>query len=164
MLRRAFIFPAVAAIIVAVVVITGPERPAKSLRAAPALPSEVLVAPTQDIRALAGHPAAINFWASWCGPCRKEAPQLERLSHQLPGQARLVGVDWSDELGGGRAFVKRYGWTFPNLRDPNGVVGNAYGIRGLPTTFILNARGQVVSALQGPQTVASISQALRQAN
>ena len=115
-------------------------------RPAPALPAEVLVPPRVTLGSLRGEPAAINFWASWCTPCRQEAPMLDRLSHSLHGQARLVGVDWTDGISGARSFVSRYSWSFPNLRDADGVVGNRFGIVGLPTTYILDARG----AITGP--------------
>lgn len=130
-------------------------------KAAPSLPRQTLVPPRVTIADLRGKPAAINFWASWCDPCRKEAPGLAALARSLRGQARLVGVDWSDSAGGARAFIRRYAWQFPNLRDANGTTGDAYGIRGLPTTFIIDSSGRIADVLQGPQTAADIHRALR---
>lgn len=69
--------------------------PAKA-RPAPALPTRVPVGPRVEVASLRGRPAIIHFWASWCGPCIKEAPQLARLASELHGRATLVGVDWSD--------------------------------------------------------------------
>jgi cytochrome c biogenesis protein CcmG/thiol:disulfide interchange protein DsbE len=132
-------------------------------RAAPALPRQTLVPPTVTVADLRGKPAAINFWASWCDPCRKEAPGIAALASSLRSRARLVGVDWSDSASGARDFIRRYRWRFSNLRDPNGTAGDAYGIRGLPTTFILNARGRIVQTLRGPQTAADIRRALQAA-
>jgi cytochrome c biogenesis protein CcmG, thiol:disulfide interchange protein DsbE len=132
-------------------------------RTAPPLPAAVLFPPRVTIAGLGGKPAAINFWASWCGPCRQEAPQLERLSRSQHGQARLVGVDWNDGLASARAFVRRYRWSFPVLRDASGTVGEGYGVIGLPMTFILDSRGQIVETLRGPQTAQSIGQALSRA-
>jgi cytochrome c biogenesis protein CcmG, thiol:disulfide interchange protein DsbE len=108
---------------------------------------------------LRGKPAAINFWASWCDPCRKEAPGFAALGRSLRG-ARLVGVDWSDSEGAARAFVRHYRWRFPVLRDPNGSAGDAYGIRGLPTTFILDDRARIVRVLRGPQSADDVRRAL----
>lgn len=133
-------------------------------RRAPALPRAVLVPPGVTLAGLRGHPAIVNFWASWCEPCRHEAPQLERLARSLRGRARLVGVDWSDGIAGARAFVRRYGWTFPVLRDAEGTVGNRYGLSGLPTTFVLNSSGRIVERLPGPQTESSVREALRAAS
>jgi cytochrome c biogenesis protein CcmG/thiol:disulfide interchange protein DsbE len=129
-------------------------------RPAPELPSQVLNPPRVDLASLRGKPAFVNFWASWCHPCEQEAPELERFARGLHGRARLVGVDWSDDLGNARAFVSSHGWTFPVLRD-TGEVGSDYGISGLPTTFVLDRRGQIVETLRGPQTSADLERALR---
>ncbi len=107
-----------------------------------------------------GRPALVVFWASWCGPCSQEAPALERFAQSPAGRARIVGVDWSDGLTGARAFVKRYRWSFPNVRDGDGTVGNAYRIAGLPTTVVVNGRGRIASVLRGPQDEASLTRAL----
>jgi len=130
-------------------------------RAAPALPREVLTRPRVTLASLRGHPVLVNFWASWCGPCKREAQHLAALSHRLPSGARLIGVDWNDALPGARAFIRHYRWTFPNLRDASGTVGNNFGLSGLPNTFVLDSHGRIKKVLIGPQTVASFEQALR---
>jgi thiol-disulfide isomerase/thioredoxin len=130
---------------------------------APALPSEVLTAPRATLESLRGKPALINFWASWCGPCNKEAPQLARLSRSLHGRATLVGVDWNDSLAGARGFIRKYGWSFPNLRDPDGTVGYRYRLDGLPNSFVLDRDGRIARIFRGPQTTATFERALRQA-
>lgn len=107
-----------------------------------------------------GRPALVVFWASWCGPCMREAPALERFAESSTGRGRLVGVDWSDALSGARKFIRRYAWTFPNERDAEGTVGNAYGLPGLPTTFVLDSHGRIRARLVGPQTEASLTRAL----
>jgi peroxiredoxin len=71
-----------------------------------------------------------------------------------------VGVDWSDGLAGARLFIRRYSWTFSNLRDSEGTVGNEYRLTGLPTTFVLDARGRIRAVLRGPQDEASLGRAL----
>jgi cytochrome c biogenesis protein CcmG/thiol:disulfide interchange protein DsbE len=130
-------------------------------RAAPALPTEVLVTPRATLASLRGKPAIVNFWASWCGPCRKEAGQLAQLSRRLGGRATLVGVDWNDSLAGARGFIRRNGWTFQNLRDGDGSVGNDFGLSGLPNTFVLDRNGRIAKVLRGPQTVADFERALK---
>lgn len=137
------------------VLVGGNAAPVKA-RPAPALPTRVLVGPRTDIASLRGRPAIIHFWASWCGPCTKEAPQLARLAAELHGRATLVGVDWSDSPQSAAGFVAHHHWTFPVLIDSSGEVGNAYGIPGLPATFLLDSRGRIVRRLIGPQTAAGL--------
>jgi cytochrome c biogenesis protein CcmG, thiol:disulfide interchange protein DsbE len=128
-------------------------------RATPRLPDEVLVPPRVTLADLRGKPAAINFWASWCDPCRKEAPAIAALARSLRG-ARLVGIDVNDSVPTARAFLRRYRWRFPNLRDPNLTVADAYGVRGPPTTVILNDHARIVQVLRGPQSATDIRRAL----
>ena len=158
MKRLALLITAAGAVVIAAAVL-GPRAHPRS-RAAPALPSQVLVSPRLTLANLRGKPALVNFWASWCDPCRREATAIEQFARDLHGRARLVGVNWNDSASGAHAFVSRYRWTFPNLRDPNGVVGANYGITGLPTTVLLDKRGQVVRVLRGPQTVGTLDRAV----
>jgi cytochrome c biogenesis protein CcmG/thiol:disulfide interchange protein DsbE len=139
------------------VISAGPNGKA---RPAPPLPSTVLQAPGATLASLRGKPALINFWASWCDPCRKEAPELERFNRSLHGAAGLVGVDYTDESGAAKEFIRRYGWTFPVLADPDGIYGARYRFSGLPTTIVLDSRGRIVETLRGPQTAADLRRAL----
>jgi cytochrome c biogenesis protein CcmG, thiol:disulfide interchange protein DsbE len=132
-------------------------------RPAPALPTEVLSGHRVDLESLHGKPALINFWASWCAPCKQEAPELRRFAEQIRHRATLVGVDWNDRAENARAFIAESDWRYPVLRDSSGDVGNAYGLNGLPTTFVLDSSGHIVQKLQGPQTASSLSQALASA-
>jgi thiol-disulfide isomerase/thioredoxin len=159
-LRTGLAILGVTGALVAIVVVSGPSTGSGTARPAPPLPKSVLVPPGQTLASLRGKPAAINFWASWCNPCRQEAAALERLARSLHGRARLVGVDWNDGLSGARSYLSQYHWTFPNLVDPDGVVGKRYGIHGLPTTFILNPQGKITDVLLGPQSVENLRQAL----
>ena len=127
---------------------------------APALPSDVLVGPRVTLTSLRGTPAVISFWASWCGPCRREAPELERLHRSLGDRAKVVGVNSMDELKAARTFARDHRLTFPSLRDGDGAVGRAYGLVGLPTTIVLDSHGQIASVLNGPQTESSLREAL----
>jgi thiol-disulfide isomerase/thioredoxin len=136
-------------------------------RIAPALPREQLVGPAQTLASMLaadGHrPALVVFWASWCGPCAHEGPAIERFSQSATGRGRVIGVNWSDALSGARGFLRRYSWTFPNVRDAEGTVGNAYRITGLPTTFVIAGNGRIRSVLRGPQTQSSLAVALASA-
>jgi thiol-disulfide isomerase/thioredoxin len=137
---------------------------ASSARAAPHLPGQALLGrPVSLSSVLAGahgRSVLVVFWASWCEPCAREAPALERFALAPQGRGRIVGVDWSDALASAREFVKRYAWTFPSMRDGNGVVGNAYRLATLPTSYVIDARGRIRTVLRGPQTQASVARAL----
>jgi thiol-disulfide isomerase/thioredoxin len=152
----------VAAAAVAVLLLVGlASSGGRNGRPAPPLPSEHLSGRSVTLSALRGHPTLVTFWASWCDPCAHEAPALERFSQGLGAKATLVGVNWSDpSLSAARSFVKHYGWTFPNLRDPQGAAGLAYGVTGLPTTFVIDSTGRVRATLRGPQTQKTLTSAL----
>jgi cytochrome c biogenesis protein CcmG/thiol:disulfide interchange protein DsbE len=158
----AIVVASIAALIAIEVATSSSSR--ADLGPAPQLPSDVLVAPRVSIADLHGKPAAINFWASWCGPCRDEAPALQRLSRSLHGRARLIGVNYTDSLGGAQDFIREFHLTYPNLRDSDGVVGDRYGLTGLPGTAIINPRGRLVELLRGPQTTADVQHALDRAS
>ena len=162
-LRAATVGLALVIAVVVVAVATRGHGPARA-RIAPALPDEVLVGPRVGIDSVRGKPAVITFWASWCLPCESEAPTLERFAQSPVGRGHLIGIDWSDAAGGAQGFIQRFGWTFPNLRDATGTVGNSYGLSGLPTTFVIDAGGRIVATLPGPQTQESLEASLRTAS
>jgi cytochrome c biogenesis protein CcmG/thiol:disulfide interchange protein DsbE len=155
-------------VLVAIAVLVGFELISGSVgeqtgRRAPRLPTSVLVPPAVTPASLRGKPTAINFWASWCEPCREEAPALEGLARSLVGRAQVVGVNWNDSGSKARSWIEKYGWTFPNLRDGEGAVGHDYGLRGMPTTFIVDPHGRIDAVLLGPQSESSLREALESA-
>lgn len=91
-----------------------------------------------------GSPVVINFWASWCPPCRQESPSFERLwrRYQETG-IQFVGVDIQDEVADAEAYVREFGLTFPNGVDPDGAITVEYGVIGLPVTFFIGSSGVV---------------------
>lgn len=93
----------------------------------------------------------VNFWASWCEPCKEEAPALERFQrrHGSP-QFTVLGVDTRDLSGDGREFVRRYGLSYPQLRDGDGGAAHSYGTTGVPENFLVNPQGKVAWELAGP--------------
>lgn len=151
----------VAAIVVAEVASGGAPR--QTGRAAPPLPAKALRPPGTDLAKLRGKPALIDFFASWCTPCGEEAPALRKLAAALGDRATVVAVDWDDAGAPARAFVRKHGWTFPVLADTNGTAGEKYGLVGLPTSFVLNPEGRIVATFRGPQSEASLRQALLEA-
>jgi cytochrome c biogenesis protein CcmG/thiol:disulfide interchange protein DsbE len=164
-LRRALLpaLAALAVVTVLVVEVLTASSNGNEGEPAPPLPAAVLQAPKVTLADLRGGPALINFWASWCDPCREEAAELERFDSSLPRGAHLVGVDYTDQEGPAQAFIKTYGWTFPVLSDPNGIFGARYRFTGLPSTVAIDARGRIVQTLRGPQTVSDLRRALNEA-
>ncbi len=159
-LRIALVTVGAIAVVIGIVVLSGTSNRSGTGRPAPQLPTRVLVPPKVTVASLRGKPAAINFWASWCSPCQKEAPELERVAQALHGRASLVGVDWTDGTGAARSYVDQHHLTYPNLIDADGVTGQDYGLNGLPTTFIVDARGRITAVLRGPQTAGDLLRAL----
>ncbi|MGH3129387.1 MAG: TlpA family protein disulfide reductase [Gaiellaceae bacterium] len=135
---------------------------AASRPAAPELEGGVLVPPPVSLAELRGKPVVVNFWASWCVPCRREAPELARFDRELGERAQLVGVDFQDARGDALAFVREFGWRFPNIRDPRGELARRYGLLGLPTTFVIDRHGRLAKQLTGEQTFASLRRALEE--
>ncbi|HWH10828.1 MAG TPA: TlpA disulfide reductase family protein [Solirubrobacteraceae bacterium] len=137
---------------------------APKMVAAPALPSRAIDGSGVSLASLRGHPVLVNFFASWCLPCQQEAPALARFASSPAGQGHLVGVDTGDtSVKDANQFVARYGWGFSVLDDANSTTANAYGVGGLPTTYVVDADGRIVQKLLGPQTEASLTAALRAA-
>lgn len=99
---------------------------------------------------LRGVPVVLNFWASWCDPCRIEAPVLREGSRSARAAGvAVVGVDMQDLRGDAREFVREHGLAFPHVRDPERRAGQDWGVTGLPETFFLDARGRVVGHVVG---------------
>lgn len=93
----------------------------------------------------------VNFWASWCVPCRAEAPALEQFQRQHGGNDfTVLGIDSRDLSGDGRGFVAKYGLSYPQLRDGNGDTAHAYGTTGVPENFLIDPRGKLRLHVVGP--------------
>jgi cytochrome c biogenesis protein CcmG/thiol:disulfide interchange protein DsbE len=103
------------------------------------------------LSSLEGKAVVLNFWASWCAPCRDEAPLLEEVWKEHRGRGLvMVGVDWKDFRADARRFAERFGLTFPLVYDGAGDTGDPYGLTGLPETFVVDRDGRVVEAFVGP--------------
>lgn len=109
--------------------------------------------PPVSLASLRGHPVILNFWASWCVPCRQEAPLLEATWREFQGRGLLVlGVATQDLDGAARDFIREVGITYPNVRDPDGSVARLFGTTGVPETFFIGSDGRIRGHFPGPQT------------
>lgn len=115
---------------------------------------------------LRGQPVIVNFWASWCAPCRAEAPALERVWRAYRDQGVVVlGVDIQDTEAEARAFLDELRISYPNVRDEGDEIARAYQVTSIPATFFIGRDGRVVSRWVGPisqqQLVARLDELLR---
>ena len=103
-----------------------------------------------ELRELRGTPVVLNFWASWCVPCREEAPLLEQGWQRARDEGVLfLGLNMQDVRGDALRFLRRYGQTFPNVRDPSNATARRWGATGIPETFFISSRGEVVGHVIG---------------
>ncbi|HJQ75131.1 MAG TPA: TlpA disulfide reductase family protein [Gaiellaceae bacterium] len=116
-----------------------------------------------SLRSFRGKTVVLNFFASWCGPCKREAPVLEHLWQQDKAQGLVVlGVDANDARGDALKFVHAHDLTYPVVFDHDGrVASNRYAIANLPATYVLNPKGRIVGGqILGPVSEHAHSQAL----
>lgn len=92
----------------------------------------------------------VNFWASWCPPCRAETPALEEFQQRHGGpRFTVLGIDTQDLSDDALAFVEKFGVTYPQLRDGDGDAADEYGTTGVPETFLVDPAGKVRLAVPG---------------
>ena len=106
---------------------------------------------------LRGRPVVLNFWASWCLPCRDEAAMLTKLAadHADRGVA-VIGVVYQDDAASAADFMRRYGQTYPGLLDPSGRTALDYGVFGIPETYFIDAGGFIRARQFGPLVTAEL--------
>ncbi|MBF6593753.1 MAG: TlpA family protein disulfide reductase [Thermaceae bacterium] len=94
-------------------------------------------------------PIVLNFWASWCPPCRREAPLLSRYGERYKGRVLFLGLNFRDGEEAALAFIREFDLTFPSGTDPEGRIGIDYGVYGLPETFFISKAGKVLARQVG---------------
>jgi cytochrome c biogenesis protein CcmG, thiol:disulfide interchange protein DsbE len=111
------------------------------------------------LRELRGTPVVLNFWASWCVPCQEEAATLER-AWQRQARSRgvlFLGLDMQDVTTDAHSFMRHYAIDYPNVRDPSNEVARSYGVTGVPETFFISAKGEIVGHIIGSSSTAQLT-------
>lgn len=128
---------------------------------APPLQLNTLDGSTLSLEMLRGHPVVLNFWATWCAPCRQEMPTLQRYyaDHADRG-LRIVAVNMGEAPAQAAAWVRDFGLTFDILLDPDETSTQPYYLFGYPTTFIIDPEGVVLRVYRGPISADELDDAL----
>jgi len=117
-----------------------------------------------SLASLRGKTVVLNFWASWCDPCKAEAKTLERAWEAYRARGVVfVGVDFHDVTGDARRFVAVHGLTFAMVQDGSGDVTGRYGISQVPETYVVGPDGRIVAHMAGPVTGAPFAAEFRSA-
>jgi peroxiredoxin len=109
-----------------------------------------------SLRDYRGKPVVVNFFASYCAPCIKEMPALQRVHDDLGHRVHFVGIDVKDPQKDAEAFVEQTGVRYDLLRDPSGTVTSEVGVINLPATFLLSPEGRIVAAHPGEASEAEL--------
>jgi cytochrome c biogenesis protein CcmG, thiol:disulfide interchange protein DsbE len=106
---------------------------------------------SQSLADYRGKVVVLNFWASWCKPCREESPLLERWHDRIKERdATVLGIDVQDVREDALDFIREYGLTYPMLRDGEGLTRESFAILGFPETFVIDRRGRIAAVARGP--------------
>ena len=137
--------------------------PVAKRRTMPRVAAPALLPPpaTISLPPAGGKPLFVSVWASWCLPCRVEAPLLARLARTYGRAINFRGINVEDRRGDARAFVRRFHLDFPHLFDPKARTAEALGFFGLPTVYLVDRHGRIATRIAGKQPQAILRQLLQ---
>ncbi len=114
-----------------------------------------------SLEKLRGKPVVLNFWSTWCGPCRVEHPVLDWAFRQYGSQAHFLGSIFEDTEENARAYIARAGSPYPQLVDPKSQMAVDYGVAGVPETYFIDAEGIIRDKFVGPLSPSSFAAQMR---
>jgi cytochrome c biogenesis protein CcmG/thiol:disulfide interchange protein DsbE len=130
---------------------------------APAVSGRTLTGQQFDLGALRGHFVVIDFFASWCVPCRTEQPQLVRFAEHPRADAQLVGVVFQDSTASIRSLLGPWVGLYPVLTDPTGTIALNYGVDNPPSKYVIDPDGRIIAKIVGPVTAAGLDAVIQRA-
>ena len=118
---------------------------------------------TVRLAELRGHVVVVNFWASWCAECRDEQAALNRTWQRFrDAGVVVVGVNFQDAAGDARRYAATSGGSYPLVSDSDSSAALAYGLRGVPETYVVDPKGQLVDRFVGPVTYTQLSRRINE--
>jgi cytochrome c biogenesis protein CcmG/thiol:disulfide interchange protein DsbE len=141
--------------------VTGPSQPPQVGSPVPDFQLTALDGSPMKLADYRGEVVVLNFFASWCAPCREEAAELEQTwrDHQ-DGGVQFLGIAYQDAASKAQAFLAEFDVSYPSAIDPGDRTARAYGVTGVPETFVLDQQGQLVRHFVGPITQAQLQKEL----
>jgi cytochrome c biogenesis protein CcmG/thiol:disulfide interchange protein DsbE len=163
----------VALVLLAVIVVAARAKPAPQRiedsplvgHSAPALAGDIISGPAQSLDELRGKFVLVNFFATWCVPCRQEHPELVRFAqhHATTGDAAVMQVVYGDRASTVKSFLRKHGGDWTVVDDPKGSIALDWGVRGLPESYLVDPNGFVLYKITGGADAEGLERLLRAA-